>query len=465
MAFAALDYWHNRLPVPDAEALPPDGNPIADYIFERLVRSIADNWTMYLHFMRTPDHPTALNGIGVARATREEELPKLKELLDQGLPQALGLVQSRDPEGFGNDHQVVAYGYEQDADQTRVFIWDNRYPHREEVLRFATAYDPGDRAVYQSDGSEWRGFFVERYSPQWPWYLADGKLWKEHSDDRIYVVHGGAKFWVTSPEEFDQLGLRWNEVVETPAGALAYIADTPGDRSLLREIDRPEVYVTYGRCGFHIPDPDTLTRLGFSWADVRVSPRDSLGVLHKVPIDGTTLREDATDPVHLMAGGVLRHVADPETFTAYGLRWDRIGVVPNGALAAIPSGDPLPSTHLRVWSELESGHLVTRDHDQVDYRIEAGALPPDEVEFVLTQADGLTWRKEIRMQAVDGQWTVSVQDDKRTDANGFYRYQLPDGRLRLAKAKLFGVVVEVLELGDLDRLPVGARVTFTWARD
>ncbi|MDZ5443108.1 hypothetical protein U2F26_10245 [Micromonospora sp. 4G57] len=465
MAFAALDHWHHRLPVPGASALPPDGNPVADYVYDRLITSIVDNWPMYFQFMRTPDHPTTLNGIGVARMTREEQLPQLKQLLDQGLPQPLGLVQSRDPGAFGNDHQVVAYGYEQDDARTRVFIWDNRYPGREHTLEFKTAYDPADRAVRESNGDEWRGFFVERYAPRLPWYLADGKLLSDRSDARIYVVHGGAKFWVTSPPEFDRLGLRWNEVVELPDGSTGYVADVPGDHVLLREIDRPEVYVTYGGHGFHIPDPDTLVRLGFSWSDVRVLPRDSLRALRPVPVDGTVLREEHRDPVYLVVDGVLRHVPDPVTFTALGLRWDRVGVVPDDALAALPKGAPMPASHLPTWSERSAGQLITRDHDAVDYRIEAGAKPADEVEFVLNLGTGLTWRKELGLHAKDGDWTIAVQDAKRSDANGLYRYQLPDGQLRLRKAKLFGAVTGVLELNDLDRLPAGARVTFTWIRD
>ncbi|MFG3604616.1 hypothetical protein [Micromonospora chersina] len=464
MAFAALDHWHQRLPVPAASALPPDGNPVADYIYDRLITSIVDNWPMYFQFMRTPDHPTTLNGIGVARMTREEQFPKLKQLLDQGLPQPLGLCQSRDPGGFGNDHQVVAYGYEE-GERTRIFIWDNRYSRREDVLEFKTAYDPADRVVQQGNGDQWRGFFVERYAPRLPWYLAGGKLLSDRSDPRIYVVHGGAKFWVTGPQEFDRLGFHWNEVVELPDGSTSYVADAPGDRVLLREIDRAEVYVTYGGHGFHIPDPDTLLRLGFSWADVRVLPRDSLRALRPVPVDGTVLREEHQDPVYLVVDGMLRHVPDPVTFTALGLRWDRVGVVPDGSLAALPKGSPLPASHLPAWSERSAGQLITRDHDAVDYRIEAGAKPADEVEFVLNLGTGLTWRKELGLHAKDGDWTIAVQDSKRTDANGLYRYQLPEGQLRLRKAKLFGAITGVLELNDLDRLPAGARVTFTWVRD
>jgi hypothetical protein len=120
--------------------------------------SILGNWPMFFHFMGTPDHPTWLNGIGVAQATREQEFPKLKTMLDQGIPQPIGLVQSRNITEFGNDHQVVAYGYEEDGDRSRVLVWDNRYPGVEHALEFTTVYQPGDPAAHQSNGDSWLGF-------------------------------------------------------------------------------------------------------------------------------------------------------------------------------------------------------------------------------------------------------------------------------------------------------------------
>jgi hypothetical protein len=170
MAFAALDHWHARIPLPDRSTLPPDGDPLADYIYARLHTSMIDNWKKFVLFMHTPDHRTPLGGIGVSRIVRERELPKLKALLDGGVPQPLGLTQARELRGLAHDHQVVAYGYEQDATRTRIFIWDNRFGRRADVLEFTTGYVQHDRAIHQSDGSVWRGFFAERYSPKVPTY-------------------------------------------------------------------------------------------------------------------------------------------------------------------------------------------------------------------------------------------------------------------------------------------------------
>jgi hypothetical protein len=171
MAFAALDHWHARIHIPATTDLPPDGEPLADYIYDRLRTSMLDNWEKFVLFMHTPDHRTAFGGIGVSRMVREQELPRLMALLDDGEPQPLGLTQARSLRELAHDHQVVAYGYEQDATKTRIFIWDNRYGRREDVLEFTTGYTSKDRAIEQSDGSRWRGFFVERYAAKVPPYV------------------------------------------------------------------------------------------------------------------------------------------------------------------------------------------------------------------------------------------------------------------------------------------------------
>lgn len=121
-------------------------------------------------------------------------------------------------------------------------------------------------------------------------------------------------------------------------------------------------------------------------------------------------------------------------------------MVPDGALAALPKGDPLPASHLPAWSERSAGQLITRDHDAVDYRIEAGAKPADEVEFVLNLGDGLTWRKELGLHAKDGDWTIAVQDRR-----------LGPGRpTRAGQARRVGVLPPGAVRHRHDRRPVDA---------
>ncbi|NHZ88518.1 hypothetical protein F2P45_05695 [Massilia sp. CCM 8733] len=167
MAFAALDFWYNTLPIPGDTALPADGTPLGDFIYDRLIHSILINAFKYFDFMRINDHPTWF-GMGVGRATREIEFPRLKNLIDQGQPCALALTRARSIFEFHNDHQVVAYGYEEGAEYSSILIYDNIRPNEEHRLTFTTAYNPGDRPIHHSYSGDFRGFFVEGYIPHMP---------------------------------------------------------------------------------------------------------------------------------------------------------------------------------------------------------------------------------------------------------------------------------------------------------
>jgi hypothetical protein len=343
MACAAMDVWTKRLAISRNPGLPQDGTLLADYIYNRLIDSMLANGAKFFHFMQTPDHPTIVWGIGVARATREEEYPRIKARIDQGIPCALGLTRSRDIAGMGNDHQVVAYGYEDGDPTSKVFIWDNRVPDQELTLEFKTAYDPGDRPVRLGD-EEWRGFFLEAYAPVVPPFLQTSRLVSDRSDPAVFVVQGGGRFWIPSPAEFDAGGYHWSEILEAQDGSVAHIADAPGSGTLIRERTHDEVYVVLGARAFHVPDPTAFAAMGFNGADVRQVPDGSTSALRdSLPRDGTLLREFSAAEIYLVTNGQLRHVPDPTTFDHLGLSWGKIRVVPDGQLAPLPQGAPLPT--------------------------------------------------------------------------------------------------------------------------
>ena len=341
MAFAALDYWHNQLAIPSDSSLPADGTLVGTYIYDRLMNSILANAFKNFHFMRTPDHPTWFNGIGVARATREEEFLKLKQLIDQGKPCALGLTQATNVGGFGNDHQVVAYGYEEGDPQSTILIYDNNFPNQEIRLTFTTAYEPGDRAIHQSSGNNWRGFFVEAYAPQVPYFLGNGSLLSEMSHAEIYVSHGGGRFWINSPAEFDANGFSWSAVRETADESMKHVSTAPANGTLLRERGADPVYVVYGGVPFHIPSPTVFDALSLEWHAICPIPAGSIGQLGTILANGTLLKEGTAPEVYVADGGTIRHVPNPARFDDLGLAWGNVGTVPDGALASFPKGAPL----------------------------------------------------------------------------------------------------------------------------
>src|SRR5688572_19465145 len=72
MAFAALDYWYNHLPIPQNSSLPVDGTSLSTYISKRLDASLILNGPRNVAVAIAPDMPDLINK-GVAKAMREED--------------------------------------------------------------------------------------------------------------------------------------------------------------------------------------------------------------------------------------------------------------------------------------------------------------------------------------------------------------------------------------------------------
>src|SRR5215469_7631178 len=96
--------------------------------------------------------------------------------------------------------------------------------------------------------------------------LPDGTLMRDATGAGFQVAFGGAAF-AADPAFLGSAGFDMNSAIPfSPLPAL------PADRTLVREINRPEVFVVYGGAKFWIPDPATLFSLGFNWSRVRVIP-------------------------------------------------------------------------------------------------------------------------------------------------------------------------------------------------
>jgi hypothetical protein len=341
MAAASLDYWYATLAMPTSSSLPQDGTLLSDYIYSRLMDTFVDNGMKFIQYATSLDHPTWLRGKGVSRMVREDELPKLKSRLNGGTPVLLALTQARSVTELGNDHQVVAYGYEEDERYTYVLVYDNNNPGAEVRLKLTTRDDPAERAITGSNGQTWRGLFVESYSRKTPSFLANGRLIHDSDDPKIHVIRGGGAFWVPSPQEFDACGFDWGSVVSAKPGSMRHIASHPANGALVRERGTDPIHVVYGGKAFWVPSPPVFEALGLDWNAVREIPQGSLGGLRSVPKDRTLLRELSSDPVYVVQGGQLRHVTSPDVMTAYGYEWAGVSVVPDGALAGLPVGAPL----------------------------------------------------------------------------------------------------------------------------
>ena len=59
------------------------------------------------------------------------------------------------------------------------------------------------------------------------WDIPEGSARKEDSKPRVYLIEGGAKRWITSPEVLFALGKTWADVRSVPDGGLSSLPDGP----------------------------------------------------------------------------------------------------------------------------------------------------------------------------------------------------------------------------------------------
>lgn len=176
MVYTALDYYLKRSRITTQDYRPAVQTPLHDYIYNRQVKSIADNVDKWAEFTEAAGNifgarnseqfKWGLQGYGGGR------LQELMEKIDRGTPVPLGL---KDEGGMG-DHQVLAIGYDLGRyrgdlkgfeSDLRIFVYDPNHPGVTMALMPDVA-----REVYIYQGSRdysWRAYFVDKkYSPQTP---------------------------------------------------------------------------------------------------------------------------------------------------------------------------------------------------------------------------------------------------------------------------------------------------------
>ncbi|WP_439593639.1 hypothetical protein [Microbacterium sp.] len=163
MVFAVKDYYAaNRYP-PSLEEAPSDANdPLFIYIRDRLVDSFdifgaGDRWLGY----SSPHYPNGDEGVsqslgftrGRSWVTYREEWPKIRDDIDNGVPSPIGLIRT-DNLDIGINHQVLAYGYQQDGQSVRLLVYDPNLPNDDKVtITFDITDTAGEvHAVHASNG-------------------------------------------------------------------------------------------------------------------------------------------------------------------------------------------------------------------------------------------------------------------------------------------------------------------------
>jgi hypothetical protein len=170
MAWASLDYYLTGLQIPRQFTTPPvrpGGAVLRDYIWTRLLDTMIEGgvaittmeWIIILKF-------DALGGAGELLKRTINEWQTLKTRIDMGFPVPIVLIGTTTNPMV--DHQVLAYGYEDNGDNTgKLYIYDNDVPNQEVtwLLNFNGPTLIADEGLSKHDGrGPLQGFFCSNYS-------------------------------------------------------------------------------------------------------------------------------------------------------------------------------------------------------------------------------------------------------------------------------------------------------------
>jgi hypothetical protein len=178
MVLASRDLYEAGLAAPADTEPPANGSPRFRAIVRRQVQSL--DWLRVplryfdLQAFR-PDPPTGLAAWLHREPPRvvalRAEWPRIRAGIDDGHPVVVGLIRASGPSPWKltSNHQVLAFGYEQEATRVTIRVYDPNHPGRDDVeLRATLSTDDGlpwwrRIALAQSTGEPLLGFFRQPY--------------------------------------------------------------------------------------------------------------------------------------------------------------------------------------------------------------------------------------------------------------------------------------------------------------
>ncbi len=179
MVMTVRDLFEAGISMP-RDPQPANGTPRFDAIVRRQVESL-DWLRVPLRFFDLqafrPDPPAGIARLLGRRVPREiavrDEWPRIRDDIDAGHLPVLGLIRisSPSPWNLTHNHQVIAFGYDETAEQVRIAIYDPNHPGRDDVALVADINPDGSRAwpdrirLAQSTGEPLLGFFRQPYPP------------------------------------------------------------------------------------------------------------------------------------------------------------------------------------------------------------------------------------------------------------------------------------------------------------
>jgi hypothetical protein len=164
MCFAALDYFHQQMPVPALSKVDDMSPDLFRYLWARQLDSLKYG------VLRKVLSWTLRRDKSLARSAAVYEVPKLRTKIDAGEPAVLALIRAGGVVQMMQNHQVLATGYDY-APQSgglAIRLYDPNHPRHVPTLRLNIAAPKVGINLTQSSGEALRSFFVINYGPKTP---------------------------------------------------------------------------------------------------------------------------------------------------------------------------------------------------------------------------------------------------------------------------------------------------------
>ncbi len=158
----------------------------------------------------------------------------------------------------------------------------------------------------------------------------DGTLMKTAASSKVYVMIGGKKKWIPTPEVFEQLGYAWTNIKILSDAELGKIPDY--EDNLIRLSGDTKIYLVVSGIKRHIPNPVIFQDYGFSWSDVKDV---SQAVIDKYKT-AFLIRASKEPEVYYLTDGIRKFIPTLEIFNSYGDRMEDVQIISRLEMASYP---------------------------------------------------------------------------------------------------------------------------------
>lgn len=157
MVFTALDYYFDQNKLPGYMAIDELPLSYTKYLRKRQTQSVSISVLMKIIKFAT---------LSVSKSRKksiQDELPKIIERLNDGLPTPIVIIRSSFFQNPTHNHQVLVTGYEDNGSTLDLELYDPNHP---KIVPRLTICQNSEYSITQSTGEPVRGFFINVYSYQ-----------------------------------------------------------------------------------------------------------------------------------------------------------------------------------------------------------------------------------------------------------------------------------------------------------